>query len=77
MTRERVPVVVAFAVLMGFGWWVTAQEPFSAAGTVGVLVAGLALIIFATVWRRRAVSADAVPPTIAHATTTTPPGRGE
>jgi hypothetical protein len=53
-----VPVVIAFVVLVAFGWWVTAQDPFSAASTVGVLVAGLALIIFATVWRRRAAPID-------------------
>src|SRR5262245_40643575 len=41
---------------MAFGWWVTAQPPFSAAGTVGVLVSGAALIVLARVWRRRATA---------------------
>jgi hypothetical protein len=41
-------------VLMAFGWWITAQPPFSTAGTVGVFVAGGALIAVARVWRRRA-----------------------
>ena len=50
----RAQLVAAFAVLMAFGWWVTAQPPFSVAGTVGVLVAGAALIGLARLWRRRA-----------------------
>ena len=38
---------------MAFGWWVTAQPPFSTSGTIGVLVAGVALIVVATIHRRR------------------------
>jgi hypothetical protein len=49
-------MVAAFAVLMAFGWWVTAQPPFSVAGTVGVLISGAALIVLARVWRRRAAA---------------------
>jgi hypothetical protein len=40
---------------MAFGWWVTAQPPFSAVGTVGILVSAGALIVLARVWRRRVV----------------------
>jgi hypothetical protein len=40
-----------FAALIAFGWWVTAQAPFSTSGTVGVLVAGAALILLARVQR--------------------------
>src|SRR5262245_19170730 len=43
---------------MVFGWWVTAQPPFSVAGTVGVLVAGAALIVLARLWRRRVAVAE-------------------
>jgi hypothetical protein len=50
----RAQLGAAFAVLMAFGWWVTAQPPFSAAGTVGILVAGGALIALARHWRRHA-----------------------
>jgi hypothetical protein len=52
----RAQLVAAFAVLMGFGWWVTALPPFSVAATVGVLVAGAALIVLARLWRRRAAT---------------------
>jgi hypothetical protein len=55
----RSQLVVAFAVLMGFGWWVTAQPPFSAAGTIGVLVAGIVVIVLARMWRRRDAPATA------------------
>jgi hypothetical protein len=49
--------VAAFAVLMAFGWWVTAQPPFSAAGTVGVLLAGVVVIVLGRLWRRRVARA--------------------
>jgi hypothetical protein len=52
----RAQLVAAFAVLMAFGWWVTAQPPFSVAATVGVLVSSAALIVLARVWRRRAAA---------------------
>ena len=41
---------------MAFGWWITAQPPFSAAATVGILVSGAALIVVARLWRRRTAS---------------------
>jgi hypothetical protein len=53
----RAQLVAAFAVLMVFGWWVTAQAPFSAAGTIGVLAAGVAVMVLARVWRRRVAPA--------------------
>src|SRR5262249_19804193 len=52
-------LVVAFAVLMAFGWWVTAQPPFSTSGTIGVLLAGVVVIVLTRVWRRRAAPARA------------------
>jgi hypothetical protein len=61
VTRERLVVGIPLAVLMLFGWWITAQEPFSAVGTVAIIVAGLCLIAVATVWRRRTVPAVAAP----------------
>ena len=60
MIRGRAQLVVAFAVLMAFGWWVTAQPPFSTAAAIGVLVSGAALIAFARLWRRRAAPVASV-----------------
>jgi hypothetical protein len=57
MVGARGQLVVAFAVLMAFGWWVTAQPPFSVAATVGVLISGATLIVLARLWRRQ----DAAP----------------
>lgn len=54
MITTRARLIAAFAVLLAFGWWVTAQPPFSAAGTIGILVAGGALIALARHWRGRA-----------------------
>ena len=52
MAGTRWGPVAAFVVLMAFGWWVTAQPPFSTSGTIGVLVAGVALIVLARASRR-------------------------
>jgi hypothetical protein len=52
----RVQVVAVFVVLMTFGWWVTAQPPFSASGTIGVLAAGLVLIAAGRSWRHNRAS---------------------
>ena len=52
MAGTRWGLVAAFVVLMAFGWWVTAQPPFSTSGTIGVLVAGVALIVLARASRR-------------------------
>jgi len=56
-TRGR--LIAAFAVLMAFGWWITAQPPFSTAGTVGILLVGGALIALARHWRRRGAAPTA------------------
>jgi len=58
VNRGRVELGVGVVGFMAFGWWVTAQPPFSTAATVGVLVAGVALIVFAT-WHRRRESRPA------------------
>jgi len=60
MTSTRSQVIVGLALLMVFGWWVTAQPPFSVSGTIGVLVAGAALIGLAQLWRRGADRNDDV-----------------
>ncbi|HEY2814443.1 MAG TPA: hypothetical protein VGJ03_13335 [Acidimicrobiales bacterium] len=60
---DRVRLGIGFAVFMAFGWWVTAQEPFSTAGTVGVLAAGIALIVAARMTRRDEAEPPDVPPT--------------
>jgi len=54
VTSVRAQVIVGLSLLMVFGWWVTAQPPFSVSGTIGVLVAGAALIGLAQLWRRSA-----------------------
>ncbi len=56
MIGARAQLFAAFAVLMAFGWWVTAQPPFSLAATLGVLVSAAALIVLARVRRRRAAA---------------------
>ena len=54
VTSTRAQVIVGLVLLMAFGWWVTAQPPFSVSGTIGVLVAGAALLgIGATVATQR------------------------
>ena len=57
MNATRRMLWAGFGALMAFGWWVTAQEPFSTSGTIGVLVAGAALILLARVQRSHAPSA--------------------
>jgi hypothetical protein len=54
VTSARAQVIVGLVLLMAFGWWVTAQPPFSVSGTIGVLVAGAALLGLAQLWRRSA-----------------------
>jgi hypothetical protein len=51
VTSTRAQVIVGLVLLMAFGWWDTAQPPFSVSGTIGVLVAGVALIGLARLWR--------------------------
>jgi hypothetical protein len=53
VNRAHVELGIVVAVFMAFGWWVTAQPPFTTSGTLGVLVAGIALIVVARVANRR------------------------